>query len=235
VVADCGDGQEALAAITQWRPDILFIDVDLPRLSGFGILARIDSNPRPLTCFMAAPAADAARAFEANALDYLVKPLDAAGLMRTLDTVRAHLRRDRHGIVDPRITALLQSVGAADTAPHVTRLRYLERIAVKTGTKSTYVRTDEVERIEADGNYVRIFTDTRNFLIRSTMARMESALDPARFVRIHRSMIVNLDRVCDIAPQYGHDFIVRLATGARVRMSRLYRGEFDRRMRHGAR
>jgi two-component system LytT family response regulator len=142
-----------------------------------------------------------------------------------------------------RIRQLLEPftelLSVADTAEYAIPQRehsrpFLERIAVKTGTKSVYVPTVEIERIEADGNYVRLFADVKNYLVRSTMTKMEQALDPARFVRIHRSMIVNIDRVADVAPQFGHDFIVRLATGARVRMSRMYRAEFDRRMKHGA-
>ncbi len=142
-----------------------------------------------------------------------------------------------------RIRQLLEPftelVTVAETGEHPIPQRdtprpFLERIVVKTGTKSIYVPAVEIERIEADGNYVRLFAEAKNYLVRSTMTKMEKALDPSRFVRIHRSMIVNVERVRDVAPQFGHDFIVRLATGVRVRMSRMYRAEFDRRMKHGA-
>jgi two-component system LytT family response regulator len=110
----------------------------------------------------------------------------------------------------------------------------LERIVVKEGSRSVYVPIAEIERIEADGNYVRLFTGETSHLLRSTMAKMEKALDPSRFVRIHRSTIISLHCVRDVAPQLGHDFVVRLATGACVRMSRMYHAEFDHRMKHGA-
>lgn len=145
------------------------------------------------------------------------------------------VRRRIRQLLEP-FTELLSVADTAEYAipPRAQSRPFLERIAVKTGTKSVYVPTAEIERIEADGNYVRLFADAGNYLVRSTMTKMDKALDPARFVRIHRSMIVNIERVCDVAPQFGHDFVVRLATGVRVRMSRMYRAEFDHRMRHGA-
>ena len=111
--------------------------------------------------------------------------------------------------------------------------RYLDRMLIKTGAKSVVVRTADIDRLQAEGNYVRVHVEAKSYLVRDTMTRMDTVLDPRSFARIHRSAIVNLERVREVAPCSGHDFVVRLSTGARVRMSRWYRHEFQRRMLNG--
>jgi two-component system, LytTR family, response regulator len=134
-----------------------------------------------------------------------------------------------------RLASLVSSgadaVDGASPPPH--RTRHLSRFLVKTGTKTVVVGAGDVSHIEADGNYVRLHVEGRSYLLRETMNRLERSLDPAAFVRVHRSAIVSVARVREVEPHLGHDYIVRLANGARVRMSRWYHEEFERRMRHG--
>ncbi|MFI5311313.1 MAG: LytR/AlgR family response regulator transcription factor [Gemmatimonadales bacterium] len=233
VVGECRDGREAIEAVERLRPDLLFLDVQMPGVDGFGVLAGLSMDPLPEAVFVTAYDEHAIRAFEVNALDYLLKPLDADRFRRALDRVRDELRDPRRAGADRRLASLL-AAGADGADPPARRSRHVSRFLVKTGTKTVVVRAADVDRIEADGNYVRLHVDARSYLLRETMNRLEVSLDPAVFVRVHRSAIVNIARVREVEPHLGHDYLVRLASGARVRMSRWYHEEFERRMRHGA-
>ncbi|MFI5310082.1 MAG: LytR/AlgR family response regulator transcription factor [Gemmatimonadales bacterium] len=235
VVAECRNGREAIETVERLRPDLLFLDVQMPEVDGFGVLAGLSMDPLPEAVFVTAYDEHAIRAFEVNALDYLLKPFDADRFRLALDRARDELRRPRRTGAGPRLAALMASTadGTDGQESASARARYVSRFLVKTGTRTVVVRAGDVDHIEADGNYVRLHVDTRSFLLRETMNRLEQSLDPAAFVRIHRSAIVNIARVREVEPHLGHDYIVRLASGARVRMSRWYHEEFERRMRHG--
>jgi two-component system, LytTR family, response regulator len=235
IVAECRDGREAIETVERLRPDLLFLDVQMPGVDGFGVLAGLSMDPLPEAVFVTAYDEHAIRAFEVNAVDYLVKPFDADRFRRALDRVRDELRDPRRSGAARFATLLAPGPDAADGAPSaLARTRYLNRFLVKTGTKTVVVRAGDVNHIEADGNYVRLHVQARSYLLRETMNKLEQSLDPAAFVRVHRSAIVNIARVQEVEPHLGHDYIVRLTSGARVRMSRWYHEEFERRMRHGA-
>jgi two-component system LytT family response regulator len=189
----------------------------MPGIDGFGVLASLKAETRPEAIFVTAYDAHAIRAFEVNALDYVLKPIDVGRFRRALDRVRDELQHPRRMAIEPRPEP-----------------KHVSRFLVKTGAKTVVVRACDVDRVEADGNYVRLHVDTRSYLLRETMNRLEQSLDPSVFVRIHRSAMVNMSRVREVEPHLGHDHLVRLANGVRVRMSRWYHEEFERRMRHGA-
>ena len=216
IVAECSDGQEAIVTVERLKPDLLFLDVQMPGIDGFGVLASLKVEPMPEAIFVTAYDAYAIRAFEVNALDYVLKPIDVGRFRRALDRVRGELQHPRRTLSDPRPES-----------------RYVSRFLVRTGTKTVVVRASDVDRVEADGNYVRLHVETRSYLLRETMNHLEQSLDPSVFVRIHRSAVVNMSRVREVEPHLGHDYLVRLSNGMRVRMSRWYHGEFERRMRHG--
>lgn len=237
IVAECRDGREAIETVERLRPDLLFLDVQIPGVDGFGVLAGLSMDPLPEAVFVTAYDAHAIRAFEVNALDYLLKPFDGDRFRRALDRVRDQLRDPRRSGAG-RLAALIPpGLDGEDGTPvppgAPPRGRWVSRFLVKTGTKTVVVRAGDVHHIEADGNYARLHVEGRSYLVRETMNRLEQSLDPAAFVRVHRSAIVSIARVREVEPHLGHDYIVRLASGARVRMSRWYHEEFERRMRHG--
>ncbi|HVT41253.1 MAG TPA: LytTR family DNA-binding domain-containing protein [Gemmatimonadaceae bacterium] len=236
MVAECRDGRDGIAAVEAHRPDVLFLDVQMPGVDGFALLAAVATEPPPAVVFVTAHDQHAIRAFEVDAIDYLLKPFDEERFHQSLARVREHLHQSRSIQADPRLLSLLELV--ADREPAVdsalARPRYVDRLMIKTGTKTVVVRATDIDRIEAEGNYVRLYVEAKSYLLRETMSRIEKSLNPSTFARIHRSSIVNLERVREVEPYFGHDFMVRLSTGARVKMSRWYRDEFEMRMRHGA-
>ena len=155
------------------------------------------------------------RAFEFHALDYLLKPFDRPRFLESLERAREAVRRRRSGSLDERVTALLARLDAGD--------RHLRRLLVKTGTRTVLLRTEDVDWLESAANYVRVHVGRERHLLRETMTTLEHRLDPARFVRIHRSTIVNLDRVRELEPYFHGDWVVRLDHGTRLTLSRSYR------------
>jgi two-component system LytT family response regulator len=235
IVGECRDGTEAIETVERLRPDLLFLDVQMPGIDGFGVLAALSIDPPPAVVFVTAFDKHAIRAFEVNALDYLVKPFGAERFRRALGRARDGLRHDRRSGGERRISMARAARGEADReTPPPRGAQYVRRFLVRTGTRTVVVGAGDVERFEADGNYVRLHVEARSYLLRETMSRLEKTLDPTAFVRVHRSAIVNIARVREVEPYLGRDFIVRLASGERVRMSRCYHEEFERRMRHGA-
>lgn len=236
IVAECSDGQEAIETVERLRPGLLFLDVQMPGIDGFGVLAGLTVEPLPEAVFVTAYDQHAIRAFEVNALDYLLKPIDVDRFRMALDRVREELQRPRRTPPESRLTALPTPIGdnAANVVQPAGGSPFVSRFLVRTGTKTVVVRASDVDRVEADGNYVRLHVEARSYLLRETMNRLEQSLDPSVFVRIHRSAMVNMSRVREVEPHLGHDHLVRLANGVRVRMSRWYHAEFERRMRHGA-
>jgi two-component system LytT family response regulator len=219
VVGEAGSGGEAVALIGQLRPDLVFLDVQMPERNGFEVLASLEHAP-PAVVFVTAYDAYALRAFDVHALDYLLKPFDRDRFARALGRARAALERRRaDGRLDERIAALLSDLVPA-RPPATPRL---ERVAVKSNGRVRLVPVAEIDYIEAAGNYLRIYVGTERHVIRETLSAFEAKLDPARFVRIHRSTIVNIDRVRELEPYFHGDYIVRLADGRRLTLSRTYR------------
>ena len=209
VVGECGDGRAAVTAIREGAPDLVFLDVQLPELDGFAVLESVGRENLPGVVLMGATGGDALRAFEVDAVDYLLKPYASARFQRALD-------RARDRISGPRGSA---GSGAATPA-------WVERIMVKADDRTQFVRVAEIDRIESAGNYARLHVGRTAHLIRDTLCALETRLDPSRFGRIHRRVIVNLARVREIQPWFGGDQIVILADGLRLRLSRSYREAF---------
>jgi two-component system LytT family response regulator len=204
IVAECGDGRAAIAAVRDHRPDLLLLDVQMPEVDGFAVLAAIGADAVPALVFVTAYDRHAVRAFEAEAIDYLVKPFDAARLARALDRVR---RRD--GELRARLDALLARPPA--------------RLPVRVGERIELLDVDEVDYVVAEGNYVAVHARGRAHLVRDTLSAMARRLDPRRFVRIHRSRIVRVDRVRAIEPLFHGEYCLTLADGTRLTSARSYR------------
>ncbi|HET9438830.1 MAG TPA: LytTR family DNA-binding domain-containing protein [Longimicrobiales bacterium] len=216
VIGECGSGEEAVSRIEADSPDLVFLDVQMPGLDGFGVLEALGSaNRLPAVVFITAYDQFALRAFEAHALDYLLKPLEAERFGKALDRVRGQLQSRAQTPMDERLRSLLASLGA--------RENYLERMVARTNGRIIILRVDDVDWIEAAANYVRVHIAQKQYLVRETMTNLETRLDPDRFLRIHRSIIVRKDRIKELEPLFQGDYSLVLSDGTRLTSSRGYR------------
>lgn len=213
VVAECGDGDQAVAAVAEHRPDLAFLDVQMPLLDGFGVLAALEPEERPVVIFVTAYDHYALRAFEVHALDYLLKPFDRERFQKALQRARAEIQRTSRE-PDPRVTALLEEVKTRKPA---------ERLLIKSSGRVYFVRTEDIDWVEAAGNYARLHSGGEMHLLRETMNGLEARLDPEKFLRIHRSTIVNIERVKELHPWFHGDYQVVLHDGTELTLSRSYR------------
>ena len=219
IAAECGDGRKAVAAIRRHAPDLVFLDVQMPELDGFGVLEAVGAERVPVVIFVTAYDKYALRAFDVHALDYLLKPFDRERFHRAIDRARAQLRGQRDA-ADRRILALLNEVRGAP--------KRLERLVVKSVGRVFFLRTDEIDWIESAGNYVKLHVGREAHLVRETMSALEAQLDPGMFVRIHRSTIVNLARIRELQPMFHGDYVVLLRDATELTLSRNYRDRLQR-------
>jgi two-component system LytT family response regulator len=201
IAADCANGFDAVKAVTETAPDLLFLDVQMPKLDGFEVLELIDPARAPVVIFVTAYDQYAMRAFDAQAVDYLLKPFDAVRFERALERARARL-------------------GERRPAPEIPPPTARERIVVKDGTKVHVIPVAKLDYVESQDDYVALHSEGKSYLKQQSIASVEAMLDPARFVRIHRSAIVNLERIARIEP-YGKDSRLAILTdGTRLPVSR---------------
>ena len=222
LVGECSDGAQAVAAIQDQHPDLVFLDVQMPAFDGFGVIREVGPDHMPAVVFVTAYDEYALRAFEVHAIDYLLKPFGRDRFQQTLQHAREHLDRRRAGDLGKRLLALVQ-----DLKPEPQKI---DRLVVKSGGRVFFLRTDEIDWVEAAGNYVRLHLATESHLFRETMNNMEARLDGKRFVRIHRSRIVNTDRIKELQPWFNGEYVVVLHNGARLTLSRGYREKLQERL-----
>ena len=217
ILGECRNGAEALAAIRGAVPDLVLLDIQMPEMDGFEVLAELDPIALPMVVFVTAYDQYALRAFEFHALDYLLKPLDTKRFRETLARARARLATRDSGEASRRVLGLL-----AEVQQH---RRFLQRFAVRSAGRVALVPVREVEAIEADGNYMRIHVDGQHsHLIRETMDELDGRLDPQRFIRVHRSWIVNVDQIQELLAWFHGGHILVLKRGRRIPVGRKYRG-----------
>ncbi|HEX2747877.1 MAG TPA: response regulator [Verrucomicrobiales bacterium] len=222
ILGECGDGPEAVAAVKEYAPDLLFLDVQMPGLDGFGVLAALPQDKLPVVIFTTAYDQHAVRAFDAHALDYLLKPFKPARFKEAVQRAREHLAGKQAGAQTQNLIDLL----ARRAAPHLTR------IPVKTGERVIFVRVRDIECIESAGNYVVLHTGGEQHVLRETLTDLESQLDPASFLRVSRSALVNLNHVKELQPMFKGDHAVILHSGRSIPMTRGLR-EVERALRFG--
>jgi two-component system LytT family response regulator len=220
VVAECSNGAEAVAAIRNHAPDLVFLDVQMPGLDGFRVVEQVGPEAMPATIFATAFDDYALQAFDSSALDYLLKPFDPDRFARALDRARSFLRHQNREELEAKLTSMLGGLNR-------TR-RYLDRFIVRYGRRILFVDTARVDRIEADGNYAAIHMGKQVHLLREALSRLEGQLDPAVFVRIHRSHIVAVDRVHQLESVSQGEYVVTLKDGTRITSSRTYRERLER-------
>jgi two-component system LytT family response regulator len=229
VVAECAGGRDAVGRIATLEPQMVFLDVQMPDLDGFGVLQALDGNALPAIIFVTAFDQYAVRAFDVHAVDYLLKPYDTARFREAFERAKEHIETRARADEDGRLRALLRDYLSDDARASGGR-DYLDRVAVKVDGVLRIVRTTDIDWWETDGNYVRLHVGAANHLIRATAASIESQLDPKQFLRIHRRYIVNIDRVVEVQPWFGGDSIVLLKGGAKLRLSRTYRERLHSRL-----
>lgn len=223
VVASCGSGAEALQAIRQHEPDIAFLDIQMPGLDGFGVVRALEGERPPAFVFVTAHDHYAVRAFDVHALDYLLKPFDQERLQTALDRARTRLATGQPADSTQRMLALLQELNQRQRGE-----LGLERLVVRSQERSFFLRTDAIDWIEAAGKYVHLHVGKATHLLRGSMAGLEQQLDPARFVRISRSAIINIDRIQEVQPWFQGDHVVILQDRTRLTSTRGYRENLQR-------
>jgi two-component system, LytTR family, response regulator len=221
VIAEARNGRETVRVLRELQPDLLFLDVQMPQLDGFGVLREIGAKLMPAVIFVTAYDEFAVRAFDAHALDYLVKPLEALRFTNALEHMRERLRSARAVDVSRKLSALL--------ATHE-KQRAQQRILVHTSTGETLIDAEEIDWIEADDYYAAIHAKQVRHLVRESLSSLETRLDRSRFVRIHRSAMVNVDRVCEVRKEKGETSLV-LRNGVRVPVSRRRRANVTKLLR----
>ena len=206
VVAECANGIEAVAAIAEHAPDLVFLDVQMPGFDGFGVIEQVGADAMPPVIFVTAYDAHALRAFEAHAVDYLLKPIDP-------DRFRTALDRALTRIAGTKLTALLDSVGPA---------ALLEQIAVKHDGRISFVKVEAIDWIEATGNYVTPHAGTATHIVRHTLERLERRLGNQRFIRIRRDALVRLDAIKSLEPYLKGSYVILLRDGGKLLSSRSF-------------
>jgi two-component system LytT family response regulator len=226
VVAQCRGGRDAIEAVRRLRPDLLFLDVQMPGLGGFEVVEALSEEETPHIIFVTAHDRYALRAFEVHALDYVLKPIDDARFAATLSRALATLSRERDGDVGRRVAAVVGEMLTAGGAPR--RPAPESRFLVRSRGKTIFVRHAEIDWVEAEGDYVRIHSGPKSWLARETMAATEKELGVRRFLRIHRSTIVNIDRIQELRSFENGDYAVLLRDGTELRLSRTFRAAIER-------
>ena len=215
LVAECANGRDAIQAIEASLPDLLFLDIQMPQVDGFDVLATVGVGRVPVVVFVTSYDQFALRAFDAQALDYLMKPFDDERFGTALRRARARLGSRQETDVERRLLALLGEVrGHRD---------YLQRLAVPEGHRSVFIRVQEIDWIGAERNYIRVYASGRTHLLRESLTSIEAGLDPAMFCRIHRSTIVNIDRIQSVESTFRGEYVVVLRDRTRLTSGRSYR------------
>lgn len=215
IIGECVNGEEAVNAINTLKPDLLFIDVQMPGKDGFGVLEAIDPAHIPTIIFVTAHDKFALQAFEVNAFDYLLKPFSEERVRQTVERAKEEVKRKLDVPAQDKLLSLLSEIKESGN--------YLKRITVKEKGKIIFVLTDEIEFIEAQGNYLSVNLGRKSHLIRMRLHHLESKLDRQKFVRIHRSTIVNIDFVKEMQPLFNGDQCVVMRSDKKLTMSRNYR------------
>jgi two-component system, LytTR family, response regulator len=219
VAGECANGREALDAIQKVAPDLVFLDVQMPELDGFGVLSKLAGDKLPAVVFVTAHDKFALQAFEVHAVDYLLKPFDRTRFQKALRRALEHIKRDQAGELKERLSALLGNLQSDS--------KYPERLAVKSSGRVLFLKTEDIDWIEAADNYVSLHIGNESHLHRETMSALEDRLPPNKFLRISRSTIVNVERIKELQPLFHGEYAVILRNGARLTLSRSHRDKLN--------
>lgn len=243
VVGECSGGQAAVEAIDRLSPELVLLDVQMPDLDGFGVLERLYPEYYPAVVFVTAYDQYALRAFDACAIDYLLKPYKPDRFTQAVDRALQWIAKGSESTQEERLRRLLREVMLTQVQPSDDTVQdargtgtgprargWRDRFMIKRGGRANFVRAADVDWIESEGNYVSLHVGKQSHLVRGTIAACAEWLDPRRFVRIHRRYIVNVDRVKEVQPWFGGDYVILLEDGHKLRLSRNFREHFQSRM-----
>ncbi|HEX5732861.1 MAG TPA: LytTR family DNA-binding domain-containing protein [Blastocatellia bacterium] len=212
IVGDCATGREAVAVIRDREPDLIFLDIQMPEMDGFSVLKSVAPERMPFVIFVTAYDQYALRAFEFYALDYLLKPFDRRRFEKAMQRARERILKEKGDELKERTIALLEEIKA--------RSHHLGRLVIKAGGRVFFIKTEEIDWIEAEGKYVRLHVGRESHLLREAIGSLEAQLDPEKFLRIHRSTIVNIDRIRELQPWFHNEYRVILRDGTELMLSR---------------
>ena len=216
VLAECRDGKEALEALEEHKPDLIFLDVQMPELDGFEVLSNVEPADLPTVIFTTAYDQYALKAFDVHAVDYLLKPFDRERFQQALGRARGEIERRQIGDMRGQLEALLEHVSERRPKPP-------QRLVIKSSGRVVFLKVDDIDWVDAAGNYVKLHAGGDSHLLRETMSRLEERLDSSKFIRIHRSTIVNIECIKELQQQFHGDYLVVLKSGQRLTLSRSYR------------
>ncbi len=219
VVGECANGTEAVEAVCRLSPDLIFLDVQMPERDGFGVLQCVNSDAMPAVIFVTAYDQYAVRAFEVYALDYLLKPFDRERFETAVRRAKSQILNKTSGNLNTRILSALEEIKS--------RPVHTDRLVIKTNGHIFFIKAEEIDWIEAEGNYVRLHVGKESYLLRETISSMESQLDPRSFLRVHRSAIVNIDRIQELQPWFHGEYRIVLQDGVELTLSRSYREKLN--------
>lgn len=233
VISECRSGREAVTAIREQSPDIVFIDIQMPEMDGFQVIEEIGVKEMPVTVFVTAYDKYALRAFDAHALDYLLKPFDYDRFDNALQRAKTQVRRQKLGEMRESFLAVLKDMkpASAESSSKKESRKPLEpdaegsidRVVIKSGGRIYFLKIEEIDWVEGAGDYLSLHAGGQTHLIRETMGNFHSKLNPKNFLRIHRSTIINIERVKDIRPLSKGEYVITLTSGVRLNSSRGYR------------
>jgi two-component system LytT family response regulator len=237
VIAECRNGKEAVIVIREQSPDVVFLDIQMPEMDGLEVVEEVGVNQMPVTVFVTAYDKYALRAFEAHALDYLLKPFDHDRFNTALQRAKTNVRQQKLGEISENLFAVLQDMKPktsespletdnrkADNAAHK---EPIDRVVIKSSGRIYFLKIEEIDWVEGAGDYLSLHSGSQTHLIRETMGNFHAKLDPKKFLRIHRSTIVNVERVKDIRPLFKGEYVITLTSGKRLKSSRGYRHQLQ--------
>jgi two-component system LytT family response regulator len=224
VIGECSDGEEAVEAISRERPDLVFLDIQMPELDGFGVLRELEPDALPIVIFVTAHDKFALKAFEAHGLDFLLKPLDEDRFSEALRRARTYFEGKQSDSIRRRLADLVADLPQ--------RSKYISRLMVKSAGGAIFLKMAEIDWIGSEGNYVKLRVGKTTHVLRGRLSELEKRLDPGLFFRIHRSTIVNLDRIREFRPTFQGDGAIVLGDGTRLVASREHRKRLQHSLSH---
>ncbi len=234
IVGEAANGREALALIKNRSPDLVFLDIQMPELDGFGVLESIEAERLPAIVFVTAFDQYALKAFEFHALDYLLKPFDDARFDKALRQAKLQVGQRELKDLSQRLVALLAAHGGGNASEPMRQPQYLTRLLIKSAGRVFFLKTDEIDCVQAEDYYVKLNVGRKGHLLRETMNEMEAKLDPAKFLRIHRSTIVNIERIRELQQHFNGEYIVVLHDGSEHKLSRSRREQLQTLLKSGS-
>lgn len=232
ISGEAASGREALALIRKHSPDLVFLDIQMPEMDGFGVLENLEAEQLPVIVFVTAFDHYALKAFEFHALDYLLKPFDDARFEKALRQAKRQIEQREVKDLSTRLVALLEGRDGP-TQETTGKPGHVSRLLIKSSGRVFFLKTEEIDYVQAEDYYVKLQVGRKGHLLRETMNEMEAKLDPSKFLRIHRSTIVNIDRIRELQQHFNGDYIVVIQDGTELKLSRSRREQLERLLKSG--